>query len=171
LWPDGSGFDFDAAANGSQFGGAGGPAICGLAALQFVFYAISTRKQIPVRKQNDMPRKARPHPKPARRPTFIRAWRKHRELTLAQLADRLSVELELEISEGQLSRIERGETPYSQDILEALATALRCEPADLIMRDPEQLDGIWSLLDSLKPVERLQAVEVLKALKRTGTDG
>src|ERR1700760_1436380 len=118
-----------------------------------------------------MPRRARPHPKPARRPTFIRAWRKHRELTLAQLADRLSVELEVQISEGQLSRIERGETPYSQDILEALAAVLRCEPADLIMRDPPEADAIWSLLDALKPVERLQAVEIIKALQRTGTGG
>ena len=118
-----------------------------------------------------MSRKARPHPKPVRRPTYIRAWRKHRGLTLAQLADRLSVELEVAISEGQLSRIERGETPYSQDILEAVAAALRCEPADLIMRDPAQPDGIWSLLDSLKPGERLQAVEIIKALRRTGTDG
>jgi transcriptional regulator with XRE-family HTH domain len=118
-----------------------------------------------------MPRKARPHPKPARRPTHIRAWRKHRDLTLAQLSDRLATELEVEISEGQLSRIERGETPYSQDILEALAMTLRCEPADLIMRDPTAPDSIWSLLDTLKPVERRQAMEIIKALQRTGTDG
>ena len=118
-----------------------------------------------------MPRKARPHPKPARRPTYIRAWRKHRGLTLAQLADRLKVELEVDISEGQLSRIERGETPYSQDVLEAVAQVLRCEPADLIMRDPAQPDGIWSLIDTLKPVERRQAMEILKALARTGTEG
>jgi len=118
-----------------------------------------------------MPRKARPHPKPARRPTYIRAWRKHRELTLAQLADRLKVALEVDISEGQLSRIERGETPYSQDILEAVAQVLRCEPADLIMRDPTQPDAIWSLIDTLKPGERRQAVEILKALARTGTEG
>ena len=117
-----------------------------------------------------MPRKARPHPKPARRPTFIRAWRKHRGLTLAQLADRLLTELEIDISEGQLSRIERGETPYSQDILEALAAVLRCEPADLIMRDPTQADAIWSLLETLKPTDRKVAIAMLTALK-TGTDG
>jgi transcriptional regulator with XRE-family HTH domain len=117
-----------------------------------------------------MARKARPHPKPARRPTFIRAWRKHRDLTLAQLSDRLMTELEVEMSEGQLSRIERGETPYSQDIVEALANVLRCEPADLIMRDPIAAD-IWSLWDTLKPMEQLQAVEIMKALKRTGTEG
>jgi transcriptional regulator with XRE-family HTH domain len=118
-----------------------------------------------------MPRKVHPHPKPLRRPTYIRAWRKHRELTLGKLAERLSAELEIRISEGQLSRIERGETPYGQDILEALASALRCEPADLIMRDPSQHDGIWSLLDGLKPMQRQQAIEVIKALQRTGTDG
>jgi DNA-binding Xre family transcriptional regulator len=83
----------------------------------------------------------------------------------------LQVELEVDISEGQLSRIERGETPYSQDILEAVAQVLRCEPADLIMRDPTQPDAIWSLIDTLKPVERRQAVEILKALARTGTEG
>lgn len=118
-----------------------------------------------------MSKTARPHPKPARRPTFIRAWRKHRGLTLAQLTDRLATELEVEISEGQVSRIERGETPYSQDILEAFAAALRCEPADLIMRDPTAQDGIWSLLDSLKPTERLQALEIIRAIQRTGTEG
>jgi transcriptional regulator with XRE-family HTH domain len=90
-------------------------------------------------------------------------------LTLAKLAQRLSTELELKISEGQLSRIERGETPYSQDILEAIASVLRCEPADLIMRDPTEHDALWSLLDGLKPVERQQAIEVIKALQRTGT--
>jgi len=117
-----------------------------------------------------MPKKPRPHPKPARRPTFIRSWRKHRGLTLAQLADRLDTELEVDISEGQLSRIERGQTPYSQDILEAIAAALRCEPADLLVRDPATPDAIWSLWDTLKPVERIQAVEIIKTLRRTGTD-
>jgi transcriptional regulator with XRE-family HTH domain len=119
-----------------------------------------------------MPRKVRAHPKPARRPTFIRAWRKHRGLTLAQLADRLQVELEVDISEGQLSRIERGETPYSQDILEAIAHVLRCEPADLIMRDPTQANAVWSLIDTLKPVEREQAIAaVIATLTRAGARG
>jgi transcriptional regulator with XRE-family HTH domain len=117
-----------------------------------------------------MTKTPRPHPKPTRRPTYIRAWRKHRGLTLAQLADRLATELEVRISEGQLSRIERGQTPYSQDILEAIAVALRCGPATLLVRDPAVPDALWSLWDTLKPVERLQAVELIKTLKRTGTD-
>jgi transcriptional regulator with XRE-family HTH domain len=144
--------------------------------LYFIHIIVSSdiRVIIPVSQREGselMPRKARPHPKPVRRPTFIRAWRKHKELTLAQLADRLQVELELDISEGQLSRIERGETPYSQDILEAVAQVLRCEPADLIMRDPARPDAIWTLLDGLKPAEREQAIAVIKALQSTGTNG
>jgi transcriptional regulator with XRE-family HTH domain len=118
-----------------------------------------------------MPRKGQPHPKPARRATYIRAWRKHRGLTLQKLAERLHVELEVDISEGQLSRIERAATPYSQDILEALALVLRCEPADLIMRDPTQADAIWSVYDTLKPAQRQAALEILRTLGRTGTDG
>lgn len=119
-----------------------------------------------------MSRKARPNPKPTRRPTFIKAWRRHRDkLTLAKLSERLEVEESYEVSEGQLSRIERGEQPYTQDLLEAIARVLRCEPQDLIMRDPER--GAWSLLDSIKPTEQeeRQAVEFVKAIRRTGTDG
>lgn len=112
-----------------------------------------------------MSRKARPK-KPERRPTFIRAWRKERGLTLVQLSDRLLHLHEMEMSDGQLSRIERGEQPYSQDLLEAVADVLNCAPADLLMRDPSKPDGIWSIWDTLKPVEQAQAVEVIKALKR-----
>lgn len=118
-----------------------------------------------------MSRKARANPKPKRRKTFIRQWRKVRGLTLLQMADRLKTELDLEISDGQLSRIERGDQPYSQDLLEAFAAVLRCDPADLLVRDPSQPEGIWSIWDQLQPVERAQVVEVAKVLRKTGTEG
>lgn len=117
-----------------------------------------------------MARKARPNPKPSRRATFIKAWRKHRGLTLEKLSERLMVEQQVELSEGQLSRIERGEQPYAQDMLEAIAQVLRCDVGSLLMRDPGQPDPIWSVWDTLGPVEQRQAIEVIKALKRTGTD-
>lgn len=81
-------------------------------------------------------REGSPDMKRMRRPTFIRAWRKYRELTLAELSKSLADEGRLEISESQLSRTERGETPYNQDLLEAVARALQVEPADLIARSP-----------------------------------
>ena len=61
---------------------------------------------------------------------FIREWRKFRGLTQEQLASRL------EVDRTTISKIESGKQEYSQGFLEATAYALRCEPADLIMRDP-----------------------------------
>jgi transcriptional regulator with XRE-family HTH domain len=98
---------------------------------------------------------------PQFRPTFIREWRKHRGLTQERLADRIGM------SNGNLSMIERGETGYTQATLEILAEALQCEPADLLVRNPMDAEGIWSLWDKAKPAERKQIVEVVKAMLRT----
>jgi transcriptional regulator with XRE-family HTH domain len=121
-----------------------------------------------------MPRKARPHPKPKRRPTYIKAWRKHRGLTLVQMADAIEATTGVEISDSQLSRIERGEQPYSQDLLEAIADVLSTDAASLIMRDPLVVDPIWSLWETvqdLEPAQQKQAAELIAVLKRTGTEG
>jgi transcriptional regulator with XRE-family HTH domain len=96
---------------------------------------------------------------------YIREWRQHRELTLEQLAERIG------ITKSYLSKIETGKKRYDQPFLEAAAVALQCEPADLIIRDPSDPDGIWSVWDQLRPVERQQVVEIAKTLKRTGTGG
>ncbi|TPM25689.1 helix-turn-helix transcriptional regulator [Mesorhizobium sp. B2-3-4] len=93
-----------------------------------------------------------------RRRHFIKEWRAHRGLTLDRLADRV------EISKATLSRIESGKQPYTQDTLEALADALQCEPADLIMRDPTKAGAIWSLWEQANPVQRQQIESVVRAL-------
>jgi transcriptional regulator with XRE-family HTH domain len=97
------------------------------------------------------------------RRTFIREWRQSRGLTLQQLANRIG------ITHASLSRIERGLQPYSQPLLEALADALQTEPASLLMRNPTDPEGIWSIWDQAKPGERRQIVEIAKTLIRTGT--
>lgn len=104
-----------------------------------------------------MPRRIAHNPK--RRPTFVREWRHYRNLTQDTLAERVGT------TKTSISRIEAGEQPYTQDFLEACAEALMCEPADLLMRDPTDPEGIWSLWDSAKPAERRRVVRVLKALK------
>ena len=62
---------------------------------------------------------------------------------------------------------------YSQDTLEALAEALMCEPADLLMRDPTSPDPIWSVWDRVPATKRNDALRVLAAFaegpKKTGT--
>jgi transcriptional regulator with XRE-family HTH domain len=102
---------------------------------------------------------------PPYKPTFIRQWRKHRGLTLDQLVSRLD-ELagNLKLAGASLSRIERGLQPYTQATLEAIADALACDPADLLMRDPTQDQMIWSLWDKLSDAKRRQAVKIMLAL-------
>ena len=93
-----------------------------------------------------------------RRPTFIREWRQYRGLTLERLAARVGV------TAGALSQLERGLTNYTQPMLEALADALGCEPADLLMRRPGG-DDMWTIYESLQPAQKHQAREIIKALK------
>jgi transcriptional regulator with XRE-family HTH domain len=95
---------------------------------------------------------------------FIREWRKHRGLTQEQLAERIG------IGRSYLTKIENGARRYDQPFLEAAADALRCDPGDLITRDPTDPEGIWSVWEQIKPLERKRAVAMLKAMLLTGTD-
>jgi transcriptional regulator with XRE-family HTH domain len=97
-------------------------------------------------------------PRPRFRPTFIREWRKHRGLTLEQMADRL------DMTSSHLSMLERGQRGYTQETLEAVAEALQTDAASLLMRNPSDPDTIWSLWDRAKPGEKRQIRDVAEAL-------
>jgi transcriptional regulator with XRE-family HTH domain len=86
-------------------------------------------------------------------------------LSQQQLADRL------ESSKGYISDLERGVRRYNQDLLEALAYALMCDPADLLMRDPTKEDAIWSIWESVPETDRPKVIEMIKVFsgKKTGT--
>ena len=99
-----------------------------------------------------------PKPKRVRRPNFLRQWRKARGLSLA------AVGAEIGMDGTNLGRVEKGEVPYSQDLLEMLADLYGCEIVDLLIRDPGDPDGMWSIWDQAKPTEREQIVRVAKAL-------
>lgn len=95
---------------------------------------------------------------------FLRAWRKHRQKTLEQVADHLHM------SHSQLSRIERMQQPYNQELLEALAELYACDVVDLIIRDPSEPESMWTLWERAKPGERRQIAAVAETLlKDTGT--
>ena len=107
---------------------------------------------------------------------FFRAWRKESGLTLAQAADRIERASEARADAGPLarpfsmthatlSRIERGRLPYGQGLLEVLAEVYRTDRASLIMRDPSEPEGLWSIWEQLQPLERREAVAVIKALR------
>lgn len=101
--------------------------------------------------------------KPLHRKTFIREWRETRGLTLEQLADRVGT------THATLSRIERGKQPYSQALLEAIAEALQTDPPSLLIRNPQDPEGIWSIWDQAKPGEKKMIVDLARAVVKTGT--
>ena len=109
---------------------------------------------------------------------YLRQWRRVSGLTLEQAADRIERASEVRADAGPstrpismthatLSRIERGRLPYNQALLEILAQVYRTDRASLIIRDPSDPEGLWTIWEQLRPAERVQAVEVLKALHRT----
>ncbi len=113
---------------------------------------------------------------------YLRAWRLATGLTLEQVAERVERLSEeranadpstraISMTHATMSRIERGKIPYNQLLLELLAEIYRTDRASLIMRDPADSEGLWSIWEQLKPTERAQAVEVIKALRRTGAGG
>jgi transcriptional regulator with XRE-family HTH domain len=95
-----------------------------------------------------------------RRPTFVRQWRQHRGLTQKELADRL------ETSAASISRLEKGDQPYSQETLEAIADALDCEPQDLISHEPGT-DAMRALWEQANPDDR----ETITGLARAILEG
>ena len=100
------------------------------------------------------------------RRTFIKEWREARAISQDKLVERVRERVD-SFSKSTLSRLERGEQPYSQPILEALAWALDCEPQDLIMRRPN--DAIWSIMDSLQAVpegEREQIARIIQTFRK-----
>jgi len=102
--------------------------------------------------------------------TYIREWRMYRGLSLRRLADRLEPgDNDETLSHASIGRIENGQQPYSQPILEAIAHALNCSVTDLLGVDPNKEGEVVDLMRLINDSNRDQAIRVLKAL--TGTDG
>lgn len=98
----------------------------------------------------------------------IRAWRRHRGLSLRQLANRMEKEPGVQlISHASLGRIEKGEQPYSQPILEGLARALEVPIEMLLIGDPDREGDLIDLITRLDEDKREQARAILTALTKT----
>ena len=97
------------------------------------------------------------------RRTYIREWRKYRELTLEELASRV------DMTASHFSMLERGQRGYTQETLEAIAVALQTSDGALLTRNPLDDSADWSVWDQAKPAERKLALELLKTVKRTST--
>lgn len=96
---------------------------------------------------------------------YIKEWRKYRGLSLRKLADRMeSAPGENLISYSSLSRIESGDQPYSQPILEALSEALDVSVASLLSSKPGVEADIIELFSRLDDSAKDQALKILKAM-------
>lgn len=108
--------------------------------------------------------------KPLFKRTYIRNWRKKAQLSLRALADRMEVEPggDLLISHVSIGRIERGQQPYSQPIIEAIAEALGVSVSALLEINPDIENSvvldITRRLRKAEPHELDQAVRVLDAV-------
>lgn len=106
------------------------------------------------------------------RKTYIKEWREKRGLSLRRLADRLeqSPGGDLMISHSSIGRIEKGQQPYSQPILEAIATALGVTASMLLEMNPEKDGDVIDITLRLNkaPLElRKQAIDILEALLKS----
>jgi transcriptional regulator with XRE-family HTH domain len=111
-------------------------------------------------------KKVTPIPKRAPyRLTFMRQWREQRGKSLEQVAEGVGT------THATLSRIERGLIPYSQDMLEKVATYLNTDPASLIMRDPTDQNAIWTIWEHAEKGERQMIIDLAQAVikRRTGS--
>ena len=96
----------------------------------------------------------------SKKPHYIKEWRLHRGLNQEQLAARIDKD------QSYVSKVERYLHDYNQELLEALAYALLCEPADLIMRDPTQPASIWTIWDKVPQTERRRVIEIIETFTR-----
>lgn len=105
-----------------------------------------------------MPPVKRPPHKRAK--TFLREWRLFRDLSLEAVADMI------EVDHSTLQRLEVGNSPYKQDMMEALAVVYMCSTTDLISVDPTKADSIAPVVAELRkadPRVQKQAIAVLEA--------
>lgn len=114
--------------------------------------------------------------KPLYHRTYIKEWRNKRGLSLRRLAERLEQTPggDLMLSHTSIGRIEKGQQPYTQSSLEAIATALGVSASTLLEVNPEK-DGdvidITLRLNKAPPELRKQAIDILEALLKTARPG
>lgn len=85
-------------------------------------------------------------------PAKLRQWRKHRNLSQEELAEKIGVE------KVTISRWERGQRGLTLTTLESLAEALHCTVYDLLFRDPNEAVDLFKIYAEL-PRERREILE------------
>ena len=90
---------------------------------------------------------------------FLRAWRKHRDMSQEALESASGID------RTHISKLERGLGNYTKPTLEALAGALRLEVKDLFM-EPGAGAEIIDIWDHIDPRDRPRALEMMRVFSR-----
>ena len=93
------------------------------------------------------------------RPNFVYAWRKARQLTQEQLAERAGV------SASMISLIENGGSGFTVETLSDIGHALRVRPGWLLDRDPKAIEDILSIAEDIEELPPELRERLLKAAK------
>lgn len=97
--------------------------------------------------------------------TYIKEWRQKRGLSLRKLAGRIEAAPGEElISFSSLARIEKGQQPYSQPIIEGIAAALDVTVPMLLEINPDFEGEVIDLLRHMDKRQREESIRILKAL-------
>lgn len=99
---------------------------------------------------------------------YLKAWRKHREMTQEQVVSRLAaLDDPLVPSTGaSLSRLERGEQIFTERSLGALAAIYDCT-MDELLRPPPPQDDLTRVLKGMNELDRARAARLLRAMEAT----
>ncbi|WP_057464489.1 helix-turn-helix transcriptional regulator [Pseudovibrio sp. POLY-S9] len=99
------------------------------------------------------------------KPTYLKEWRKHRNLSQQALADRMLDDEGYQlVTNVSISRIEKGLQPYTQSVLEALAEALETTPIALISSPPGEAAELINRIQELTPQQQKQIKAFLDAI-------
>lgn len=117
--------------------------------VQFHNVARPPRRRHPLRMPNETAERGR---------TFIKEWREFRGHSQEALAELIGM------SKGNLSLLERGLINYTQDTLERLAAALDCGVADLLTRDPQDSEELFTMWSAASQQKRRTFIEIGKTI-------
>jgi len=108
------------------------------------------------------PVKKSPHD---RSKTFLRAWRLSRDMTQEEVAEKV------EVNFTTIGRLERGEIPYNQDILEKLALIYGCDASDFLENDPLKPSPPKLIINNIRkapPDLQRQILAVVETMLKAG---
>lgn len=91
--------------------------------------------------------------------TYLRQWRKYRDLTQEELAERVGM------TAPTISQLENNKQGFTGDSLAKIAAALGCSPAALLAYDPKDPESLWPIFeaaDRLKGANRQKIRAILK---------